>query len=39
MRLSYFFSGLLTTVIAAAAPVDFVREVRPIFEQHCYGST
>jgi mono/diheme cytochrome c family protein len=36
MRLSYFFSGLLTTVIAAAAPVDFVREVRPIFEQHCY---
>jgi mono/diheme cytochrome c family protein len=37
MRLSYFFSVPLATVIAAsAAPVDFVSEVRPIFEQHCY---
>jgi hypothetical protein len=25
-----------TTVTAAAAPIDFVREVRPILEQHCY---
>ena len=22
--------------VACAAPVDFVREVRPIFEKHCY---
>ena len=36
MRLSYFFSVPLATVIAAAAPVDFVREVRPIFEKYCY---
>ena len=27
---------LLLPAAAFAAPVDFVREVRPIFEQHCY---
>ncbi len=27
---------LLLPAAALAAPVDFVREVRPIFEQHCY---
>ncbi|MCB1276691.1 PSD1 and planctomycete cytochrome C domain-containing protein [Prosthecobacter sp.] len=27
---------LLVTTSASAAPVDFVREVRPIFEKHCY---
>jgi mono/diheme cytochrome c family protein len=26
----------LATTAATAAPVDFVREVRPILEQHCY---
>lgn len=36
MRLSCFFSVPLATVIATAAPVDFVREVRPIFEKYCY---
>ena len=36
MRLNYFFSVPMATVIAAAAPVDFVREVRPIFEKYCY---
>lgn len=33
MRFSCF---LIVTTTAAAAPIDFVREVRPIFEQHCY---
>ncbi len=27
---------LLLPAAALAAPVDFVREVRPLFEQHCY---
>ena len=27
----------LITVSAIAAPVDFVRDVRPIFQQHCYS--
>src|SRR5712671_1305053 len=27
---------LLPSPAAMAAPVDFVREVRPIFEKHCY---
>lgn len=35
-----FIGGLLTNIgiegAKAAAPVDFVREVRPIFERHCY---
>lgn len=35
MRLIPLFS-LLLVVQASAAPVDFVREVRPIFEKHCY---
>lgn len=35
MRPSDLFICLLATA-SAAAPVDFVREVRPIFEKHCY---
>ncbi|MFN0078636.1 MAG: c-type cytochrome domain-containing protein [Prosthecobacter sp.] len=35
MPLPPWISALIT-VSAAAAPVDFVRDVRPIFEQHCY---
>jgi hypothetical protein len=35
MPLSLWISAL-TTVSALAAPVDFVREVRPIFQKHCY---
>ncbi len=35
MPLSLWISAL-TTVSALAAPVDFVREVRPILEKHCY---
>jgi mono/diheme cytochrome c family protein len=27
---------LTLAVAASAAPVDFVRDIRPIFEQHCY---
>ncbi|HEV7406003.1 MAG TPA: DUF1553 domain-containing protein [Chthoniobacteraceae bacterium] len=30
------FLGLAMAGSAMAAPVDFAREVRPIFEQHCY---
>src|SRR5476651_98235 len=26
----------LSVTTVAAAPVDFVREVRPVFEKHCY---
>lgn len=33
MRCLCLFTAITT---AAAAPVDFVRDVRPIFEQHCY---
>ncbi|MEY5006570.1 MAG: hypothetical protein RI969_1658 [Verrucomicrobiota bacterium] len=33
---SHLLCGLLATTVAAAAPVDFIREVRPIFEKHCY---
>ena len=35
MPLPLWISALIT-VSAIAAPVDFVREVRPIFEKHCY---
>lgn len=28
--------GLLIAAQATATPIDFVREVRPIFERHCY---
>jgi mono/diheme cytochrome c family protein len=31
-----FATLLLMTAGLAAAPVDFVREVRPVFERHCY---
>jgi hypothetical protein len=31
-----FSAILLTITSASAAPVDFVRDVRPIFEKHCY---
>ncbi|MBE2284880.1 MAG: PSD1 domain-containing protein [Prosthecobacter sp.] len=31
-----FAAVLLTITSASAAPVDFVREVRPILEKHCY---
>lgn len=30
------FLFLLIATFAAAAPVDFVRDVRPIFQKHCY---
>ena len=30
-------TALLTALRAVAAPVDFVREVRPIFEKNCYA--
>ena len=30
------FLFLLTASSCLAAPVDFVREVRPIFEKHCF---
>ena len=30
------FLALFITLPAFAAPVDFVRDVRPIFEKHCY---
>jgi hypothetical protein len=30
------FLYLLLTTSALAAPIDFVRDVRPIFQQHCY---
>ena len=36
MKLTSFPIYLLFAMAAAAAPVDFVREVRPIFETHCY---
>ena len=35
MRLLWITSLTFATA-AAAAPVDFVRDVRPIFEKHCY---
>ncbi len=35
-RLSLFFSLVLIADRGAATPVDFVRDVRPIFEKHCY---
>ena len=34
-RLSIFCSLILLNTLEAA-PVDFVKEVRPIFESHCY---
>ncbi len=36
MPLPLWISALIT-VSAATAPVDFVRDVRPIFQQHCYS--
>lgn len=36
MKLTSFPIYLLFAMPAAAAPVDFVRDVRPIFETHCY---
>ncbi len=36
MRFSQLLLGFIA-VQAATAPVDFVREVRPIFERHCYS--
>jgi cytochrome c553 len=36
MKLTSFPIYLLFAMSAAAAPVDFVRDVRPIFETHCY---
>ena len=35
-RLVFLCAAALPFVRAAAAPVDFVREVRPILEKHCY---
>ncbi len=35
MPLPVWISALIT-VSAATAPVDFVRDVRPIFQKHCY---
>ncbi|MEQ1859257.1 MAG: PSD1 and planctomycete cytochrome C domain-containing protein [Chthoniobacteraceae bacterium] len=32
---SLCFVGVLGASVAAAAPVDFVRDVRPIFDRHC----
>jgi mono/diheme cytochrome c family protein len=34
--MKFLLPTLLPFAAAAAAPVDFVREVRPIFETHCY---
>jgi mono/diheme cytochrome c family protein len=31
------FSVLLAAAAAQAAPVDFIKDVRPIFEEHCYS--
>jgi mono/diheme cytochrome c family protein len=31
-----FFALSLLTIPASAIPIDFVRDVRPIFEAHCY---
>jgi hypothetical protein len=28
--------GLLFAAQATATPIDFIHEVRPIFEKHCY---
>ncbi len=36
MRISMLFLTLLWAVPALARPVDFVREVRPIFQKHCH---
>ncbi len=36
MKLTSFPIYLLFATAVAAAPVDFVRDVRPIFETHCY---
>src|SRR3954454_17712752 len=35
--LAALFVPLWLAANAAAAPVDFVREVRPILEKHCYS--
>ena len=32
-----FLVTLLSVSVVSAAPVDFVRDVRPIFEAHCYS--
>ncbi len=37
LRFAHFVGAWLTATIASGAPVDFVRDVRPIFERHCYG--
>ena len=36
LRVVQLFAALALRPAAVAAPVDFVREVRPIFEKHCY---
>ncbi len=35
--LRFLAAAFVWPVLACAAPVDFVRDVRPIFEQHCYS--
>ncbi len=40
LRIAALLASILPTLpiqAASAAPVDFLREVRPIFEQHCYS--
>jgi hypothetical protein len=32
-----FVAGLAASLSAAQAPVDFVRTVRPLLEQRCFG--
>lgn len=36
MKLTSLLTYLFVATAALAAPVDFVRDVRPIFEKHCY---
>jgi mono/diheme cytochrome c family protein len=36
MKAAFVFALLPATSFAQAAPVDFAKEVRPIFEKHCY---
>ncbi|WP_417734259.1 PSD1 and planctomycete cytochrome C domain-containing protein [Rosistilla oblonga] len=35
--LALLLLALLTKPLTAEEPIDFVRHVRPIFQQHCYG--
>lgn len=37
MKTILFISLLLLPNLAGSAPVDFVQDVRPIFEKHCYS--